>query len=165
MHDHHDHAHHHHAPQSLEAVLADAEADCAKRGLRLTPQRRDALAALAEAKKPLGAYDILSIMVENGRRKLAPIAVYRALDFLLEAGLIHRLESRNAFILCPHHHGKGDTVVFLICEGCGRVEEATSDAVSHDLADIARRHGFELKGQVIEMDGRCTACLSQPAFA
>ncbi len=93
------------------------------------------------------------------------MSVYRALDFLLEAGLVHRLESRNAFILCPHQHGRNDTVIFLICESCGRVEEAMSEKVRGGLNEVAGRLHFSLKGQVIELKGQCTACASQPMVA
>ena len=159
---HHTHTHLHHAPHDsahdVSQIIAEAAAACAKRGLRLTDQRREVLSILAEAPKPLGAYDILSIMTDRGHRKLAPVTVYRALDFLLEADLIHRLESRNAFVLCPHHHDKSELVVFLICDACGRVEEATSETVRAGLADIAKQHQFALRGQVVEMEGRCTDC-------
>jgi Fur family transcriptional regulator, zinc uptake regulator len=166
IHDHDDGDHHHdHQHETPVDAVAAAETLCAERGLKLTDQRRDVMLALAEAGKPLGAYDILSILTIKGHKKLAPISVYRALDFLLEAGLIHRLESRNAFILCPHQHGRNDTVIFLICESCGRVEEATSEKVRIGISEIAGRHRFALKGQVIEMKGQCTACNSQPMVA
>jgi Fur family transcriptional regulator, zinc uptake regulator len=159
----HDHAHDH--DDTPDSIVAAAEAACAAKGLKLTDQRREVLIALAEAGKPLGAYDILSILTVKGHRKLAPVSVYRALDFLLEAGLAHRLESRNAFILCPHQHGSSDMVTFLICQQCGRVEEATSETVGAGLAEIARRHQFTLSGHVIEMKGRCAACSNQPLLA
>jgi Fur family transcriptional regulator, zinc uptake regulator len=162
-HAHGDHDHDH--PVTPEAIAAAAEAACAAKGLKLTDQRRDVLIALAEAGKPLGAYDILSTLTMKGHKKLAPVSIYRALDFLLEAGLVHRLESRNAFILCPHQHGQHDMVTFLICQQCGRVEEAMSEAVGAELADIARRHHFQLSGHVIEMKGRCAACTSGPLVA
>jgi Fur family transcriptional regulator, zinc uptake regulator len=163
-HDHHDHDHGH-EPLSPAEILEAAASDCEKRGLKLTDQRRDALRALAEAGKPMGAYDILSAMTEMGYKKLAPVTVYRALDFLLEAGLVHRLASLNAFVLCPHRHEKNDVVVFLICDDCKRVEEGSSEAIRRDLADLASRHHFLLKGQVLEMAGQCTACRNQPHYA
>jgi Fur family transcriptional regulator, zinc uptake regulator len=167
-HSHHDHSHHHAhhgVPLSPAAVLDAALSDCERRGLKLTDQRRDALKALAAAGKPMGAYDILASMTDMGYKKLAPVTVYRALDFLLEAGLVHRLASLNAFVLCPHRHDKNDVVVFLICDECKRVEEASSEAIRHDLSDLASRHHFLLKGQVLEMAGQCTACRSQPSYA
>jgi Fur family transcriptional regulator, zinc uptake regulator len=160
----HDHGHDHPAASPAETVAA-AEASCAARGLKLTDQRKDVMLSLAEAGKALGAYDILSILTLKGYKKLAPVSVYRALDFLLEAGLIHRLESRNAYILCPHQHGQNDAVVFLICSACGRVEEGMSDAVRASLSEIARRHHFSLSGQVIELKGQCAACDAQPKLA
>jgi Fur family transcriptional regulator, zinc uptake regulator len=164
---HHSHDDHDHDHGSLtpEEVVHAAAKTCEKQGLRLTDQRRDVMLALAEAGKPLGAYDILSILTMRGYKKLAPVSVYRALDFLLDAGLVHRLESRNAFILCPHQHGAHDTVIFLICESCGRVEEALSEDVKASLARVASHHHFALKGQVIEMKGQCAACASQPMVA
>jgi Fur family transcriptional regulator, zinc uptake regulator len=161
-HGHHDHSHAHLSPAEVVSAAALA---CEKRGLKLTDQRRDALKALAEAGKPMGAYDILSCMTEMGYKKLAPVTVYRALDFLLEAGLVHRLASLNAFVLCPHRHDKNDVVVFLICDSCKRVEEGSSDAIRRDLADLAKQHHFLLKGQVLEMAGECTACRSRPHYA
>jgi Fur family transcriptional regulator, zinc uptake regulator len=163
-HDHNGHDHHRHAATPEEALNAAAKT-CEKQGLRLTDQRRDVMLALAEAGKPLGAYDILSILTLKGYKKLAPVSVYRALDFLLDAGLVHRLESRNAFILCPHQHGANETVIFLICESCGRVEEALSEEVKGTLSRIASHHHFALKGQVIEMKGQCAVCISQPMVA
>jgi Fur family transcriptional regulator, zinc uptake regulator len=164
-HAHHDHDHDHAHPATPDEIVAGAEESCAARGLKLTDQRKDVMRVLAESSKPLGAYDILSLLTMKGYKKLAPVSVYRVLDFLLEAGLVHRLESRNAFILCPHQHTRNEAVVFLICEECGRVEEAMSDAVRSGLAEIARKHDFVLKGQVIELRGQCTACAHQPMVA
>src|SRR5215217_4216485 len=108
-------------------AMAHAEALCAARGQRLTPLRRQVLETLAESHKTLGAYEIMERMGHEGPRP-APITVYRALDFLLENGLVHRIESRNAFLACiGDHHGAGTgTTVFLICERCGAVGEASS---------------------------------------
>ncbi len=89
---------------------------------------------LLSSHKPLGAYEIIDRAARAGTRH-APITVYRALDFLIENGLAHRIESRNAFIACVHRHGSDDLVVFLICERCGEVGEAPSQAV----AEFARK--------------------------
>jgi Fur family transcriptional regulator, zinc uptake regulator len=86
------------------------------------------------------------------------VSIYRALDFLLEAGLAHKIASRNAFVACPHRHDSEELVVFLICDDCGRVSESTSEPVLRGLRDVARRAGFLPKGQVVEMHGRCAAC-------
>ena len=85
--------------------------------------RRRVLEALLASHAPLGAYELIDRLAEQGARP-APITIYRALDFLREQGLVHRIESRNAFIACVHNHASGDPVVFLICEKCGAVGEA-----------------------------------------
>ncbi len=90
---------------------------------RLTPIRRRVLEALLASHQPLGAYELIDRLAARGARP-APITIYRALDFLREQGLVHRIESRNAFIACVHNHDSGDPVVFLICEKCGAVGEA-----------------------------------------
>ena len=88
----------------------------------------------------------------------APITVYRALEFLRDNGLIHRIESRNAFIACVHNHAAGALVVFLICEHCGAVGEAASAAVADHLKSAARAAGFVPKAPVIEISGVCAHC-------
>src|SRR6202022_2445950 len=108
---------HDHGRCSADA-LAHAEALCAARSERLTPTRRQVLAALAASHKPLGAYEVIDRLADRGPRP-APITVYRALDFLLANGLVHRIESRNAFVACINHHDTGTMAVFLICEQCG----------------------------------------------
>jgi Fur family transcriptional regulator, zinc uptake regulator len=152
-------AHHHlHDHGSGHSLLADAEAHCLSRGLRLTETRRHVFEALAGQPQAMGAYDLIDALANRGHKRLAPISVYRALDFLLEAGLAHKIESRNAFVACPHRHGVSDVVVFMICDQCGRVEEATSDAVSKAMANVAQGMGFAPRGQVVEMHGCCSGC-------
>jgi Fur family transcriptional regulator, zinc uptake regulator len=138
-------------------AMALAEALCAKRGQRLTPIRRKVLAALLASHKPLGAYEIIDRLAPRGPRP-APITAYRALEFLRENGLVHRIESRNAFIACVHTHAAGDLVVFLICERCGTVGEASSADVAATLTSAARAAGFTPKSPVIEISGICTHC-------
>ncbi len=128
------------------------------RGLRLTAGRRAILDLLCAEGKPLGAYDMIERLAKAGGKRLAPISVYRALDFLVEHGLVHRLSSRNAFLACGHRHAAGDPLVFLICDACGAVSERTSDTIGHDLDKLAGDSGFTRRAQVIEVNGRCAAC-------
>ena len=159
---------HTHLPRD---IVAEAERHCRAEGLRFTTQRRGVLELLAHSPTPLGAYDLLAKAAQEASeektqskpKRLAPIAIYRALDFLLEAGLIHRLESRNAFIVCPHRHGESDTIVFMICDTCGQVEEATSDAVHDSLKSLARARGFVMQDRIIELAGRCSQCAAASA--
>jgi Fur family zinc uptake transcriptional regulator len=138
-------------------VLAQAEKLCAARGARLTPIRRQVLSILGSGHQPLGAYEIMDRLAAKGPRP-APITVYRALDFLLEHGLVHRIASRNAFTACVHNHDASESVMFLICERCGSVGEASSSAVSDALTVAAKRAGFTPKTPIIEVSGLCAHC-------
>ncbi len=123
--------------------------------------RREVLEALYATHRPLGAYDIIEVLAKRDGRRLAPITIYRALDFLLEQGLAHRLASRNAFIACPHGHGADDLVAFLICEACGGVDEVSSSGLAGSISDLLAGEGFEPKLQVLEISGRCAHCRGQ----
>jgi Fur family zinc uptake transcriptional regulator len=149
---------HDHERCSTDAMTM-AEAICLDRGQRLTPIRREVLAALLASHKPLGAYEIIDRMAAKGARP-APITAYRALEFLRENGLVHRIESHNAFVACVHTHAAGDLVVFLICERCGVVGEASSADVATTLTSAARAAGFTPKSPVIEISGVCSHCRS-----
>ena len=139
------------------AAIAHAEAHCAARAQRLTPIRRQVLEALLASHSPLGAYEIIERLADKSGRP-APITVYRALEFLRDNGLVHRIESRNAFVACVHNHSGDDLVVFLICEHCGAVGEAASAAVTDQLKAAARAAGFTPKAPVIEISGVCAHC-------
>ena len=137
--------------------IAHAEAICEARKERLTPIRRHVLEALLASHVPLGAYELIDRLAETGGRP-APVTIYRALDFLREQSLVHRIESRNAFIACVHNHQSGDPVVFLICEQCGAVGEAASAAVAATIKTASRTAGFTPKTPVIEISGICAHC-------
>ncbi len=138
------------------AAIAHAEERCAARAQRLTPMRRQVLEALLASHRPLGAYEIIERLADHGRP--APITVYRALDFLRDNALVHRIESRNAFVACVHNHAGGDLVVFLICEHCGAVGEAPGADVAEALKISAHAAGFAPKSPVIEIAGICSHC-------
>jgi Fur family zinc uptake transcriptional regulator len=138
------------------AAIAHAEELCAARAQRLTPMRRHVLQALLASHRPLGAYEIIERLADPGRP--APITIYRALDFLRDNGLAHRIESRNAFVACVHNHADDDIVVFFICERCGAVGEAPGGAVAEALKASSRAAGFAPKSPVIEIAGICTHC-------
>ena len=137
--------------------MAMAEAVCLERGQRLTAIRRKVLDELLASHKPLGAYEIIDRLASRGARP-APITAYRALEFLRENGLVHRIESRNAFIACVHDHPEDEPVVFLICDHCGTVGEASSTDLAASLTSAARAAGFTPKSPVIEITGVCTHC-------
>jgi Fur family zinc uptake transcriptional regulator len=147
---------HDHKRCSADA-LRHAETLCDQRSQKLTPTRRQVLEVLLSSHKPLGAYEIIDHAAQHGSRH-APITVYRALDFLIENGLAHRIESRNAFIGCVHHHSADDLVVFLICDRCGEVGEAPSQQMAESLKSATRAAGFTPKTPVIEITGTCANC-------
>lgn len=147
-----------HGLQPVTLRLKEAEAVCARRGARLTGPRRDVLDALMNAGRALGAYDLIEIVAGRAGKRPAPITVYRALDFLVAQGLVHRIESRNAFLACPAGHGPHPEAVFLICEACGKVCEATAPIVETALKALAGERGFALKTRVIELTGHCADC-------
>ncbi|CAN1530607.1 Fur Fe2+/Zn2+ uptake regulation proteins [Rhabdaerophilaceae bacterium] len=157
------HNHHHHTcghdhASALPRLLEEAEARCRERGVRLTEQRRAIFSALAVSGHPLGAYDLIEKLRPEGGRGLAPIAIYRALEFLQHNGLIHRLETLNAYLVCPHQHASGESVAFLICETCHHVEEAFGDEIDLATRSLAEQFGFLTSRQVIELAGQCRAC-------
>ncbi len=142
-------------------AIAHAEATCAAHKEKLTPIRRRVLEALLASHAPLGAYELIDRLAQSGDKagiRPAPITIYRAIDFLREQGLVHRIESRNAFIACAHNHESGDPVVFLICENCGAVGEAASAAVAETIKSASRAAGFTPKTPVIEISGICVNC-------
>jgi len=160
----HAHDHHGHGASgcggpavSVEDVIERAERLCQARALQFTRLRRDVLAAVAAEHKPLGAYDIAERMSAPGRR-VAAVSVYRALDFLTEQGLVHRISSRNAFVSCGHEHGAGAGLVFLICRTCGGIDEMTAPAVESALDQTLAGAGFTPTSRILEVEGECGAC-------
>jgi Fur family zinc uptake transcriptional regulator len=120
--------------------------------------RREVLEALYATHRPLGAYEIAEALVAGDERRLAPISIYRTLDFLIEQGLAHRLASRNAFVACPGDHPGAGCVVFLICEGCGGVDEVSPAGLSASVERLLAEEQFEPHLQVLEITGRCAHC-------
>jgi len=139
--------------------LEHAERICADRSQNLTPIRRHVLRALLSSHRPLGAYEVIEELARVMPRP-APITVYRALDFLMQNGLVHRIESRNAFLACGREHDDASAVAFLICECCGSVGEIPATAVAQSLSDAARQTGFTPKLSVVEITGVCGHCQS-----
>lgn len=152
------HAHLHH---DAADILRHAERECAARNLQLTPLRRRVLGELAGAERPLGAYDLVERL--GRERRIAPISVYRVLDFLIEAGLIHRIATRNTYLPCHHAHESHDATVFLVCTRCGGVDEVTSPDVARGLDGTAAAAGFKPGGRAVEVEGECAECRAEPA--
>lgn len=141
-------------------VVERAERLCRDRDLQFTRLRRDVLSTIASEPRPMGAYDIAERLSAQGKR-VAAVSVYRALDFLGEHGLVHRIASRNAFVSCGHDHGKAAKLVFLICRSCGGIDETTAPAVENALDTTLARSGFKPSSRILEVEGQCGACLAQ----
>ena len=149
---HHDHA------ACVTSALATAEAECAARGLQLTPVRRRVLEILLESHVAIGAYDLLPRLENDGFSAQPPVA-YRALTFLIEAGFAHRIEGLNAFVACARP-GQSHDPAFMICRTCHRVAEGEAPA---RLSSGAEAQGFRIEHAVVEAMGLCPACLEDAA--
>ncbi len=146
----HDHA------RCVDDALARAEGLCRKRGARLTTLRRRVLELVWGSHAPVGAYALLDRMADGDSRP-APITVYRALDFLQAHGLIHRVESLNAFVGCAHP-GSGHGSQFMICRGCRAVAEIHDPRLDRAIERTANDGGFDLAEQRLELEGWCRHC-------
>jgi Fur family zinc uptake transcriptional regulator len=140
----------------IAEALAQARAVCAREGGRLTPQRQRILELVWREHKPVGAYELLERLREAGV-KAAPPTVYRALEFLLAHGLIHRIESLNAYTGCTApgtpHRGQ-----FMVCRQCQHVVELDDSAINDRLDARARQLGFTIEHQTVEISGLCQQC-------
>jgi Fur family transcriptional regulator, zinc uptake regulator len=163
----------------VERTIERARTVCAGKGVRLTALRERVLREIASSHAAVGAYDIIDRLAREGRR-LAPISVYRIIDVLAEAGLVHRLESRNAYFACLYSHDAGpgpgggdapssgrpapepgpagDLLLVLLCDRCGRVAEAPADAAQQAIREQARALAFTITGSVLELQGLCPDC-------
>jgi Fur family zinc uptake transcriptional regulator len=130
----------------------------ADHGVGLTETRRKVFELVIKAGQPVGAYRLLEAMQDKGTRVMPP-TVYRALNFLQGKGLVHRIESLNAFVACTQHEHEHEGQ-FLICSDCGKTEELADESVSEMLREKATAHGFTLMQQTIELRGLCKDCAS-----
>ena len=148
----------HHVHDAAGFVSA-VERACSERGLRLTEIRARVLGLVADAGKPIKAYDLLDQVREGeGAGAAAPPTVYRALDFLLANGFIHKLESVNAFVACHHPTAAQHSAPFLICDGCHKAVELEDEHVVATLDAQARALGFSPQTQTLEVHGLCAEC-------
>ena len=155
-HDHTAFAPHDHAACAHDA-MATAEQRLTAAGQRLTPVRRRALQVLLDSPRALGAYEVLERLVANGFANQPPVA-YRALEFLEEQGLVHRIRRLNAFAACMHP-GEAHAPAFLICRSCNLVAEAPARAVTQALTEAAKNLGFSIERSTVEALGLCPACV------
>jgi len=144
----------------MAEARATAARIAAERGLQLTELRAQVFEIILRQHRPVGAYDVLSALAQargQGRGRVAPTTVYRTLDFLLSAGLIHRIDSLNAYVAC-FAPGGAHPAAFLICETCGTVKEAPSSGLRTEAERTARASGFAVTRSVLEILGQCARC-------
>lgn len=140
----------------IEEALGAAEILCRDKGVRLTPLRKRVLELVWDSHEPIGAYTLLNRLESEGRSP-APPTIYRALDFLLAQGLVHRLERLNAFVGCPSPTSP-HSAQFLICTQCARVAELDDPGIDASVREGAMRLGFSVTAQTIEVEGLCPDC-------
>jgi len=147
-------------PDRVQDALNVAESLCASRGRRFTPIRRKVLELLLRHERSLKAYELLD-EIRAVQPNATPPTVYRALDFLLEEGLVHRVDTLNTFIACGDAGGAPHNLL-VVCTGCGTVAEIHDDIVRNRLADRIKHAGFRLAGDEIEVKALCQECLAEP---
>lgn len=139
-------------------MLVRVEVACEARGLRLTQLRRRVFELIATATKPVKAYDLMEKVRAHGEGPAAPPTVYRALDFLMLNGFVHKLETLNAYVPCPHPEAGQHGSQFLICEQCQDTLELDAEDISRRLHDQARAQGFAPNRHIVEVYGLCQRC-------
>jgi Fur family transcriptional regulator, zinc uptake regulator len=135
--------------------VAEAAESCRQRGLNLTPIRRRVLEVVAASTVPVPAYAIVYQLSDT--KLVAPPTIYRALEFLIEAGFVRHLALCRAYICCTQPVG-GPLVAVLMCTTCGVVSESVSEPIRQTVADLAETTGFEPRSRTIEIEGQCAAC-------
>lgn len=150
------------AKERVKTSLDQATNIFAEKNLRFTDLRRKVFEEIALTTASVGAYEVLDRLAKKGTR-LAPISVYRALDALLEAGVIHRLESKNAYFACRRLHvpRTGRRPMFLSCEHCGTVIEADGEDIFRSIDAAANGQTFEPRVRFVEVSGTCSECAAK----
>ena len=152
----------HNHNKCVKDALSAAERVCVEKGARLTPLRKRVLELVWSSHAPIGAYEILEMLAEEekqtGGSRPAPPTVYRALDFLKSHGLVHRIETLNAFAGCSHPEAPHDAQ-YLICEACGNAVELEIKGLTRQIRKAAEQEGFSVGAQTIEVQGRCGDCV------
>lgn len=149
--------HHHH---DATALISEVREKCTALGLRFTPLREKVLELIANASGPSKAYTLLE-QLRTEHDSAAPPTVYRALEFLLEHGFVHKVESINAFVACPHPGGS-HLAQFLVCDQCGTAIELEGEILPKLLTELAVAQQFSAERLVVEVHGRCINCTGVP---
>ncbi|PHM51099.1 zinc uptake transcriptional repressor Zur [Xenorhabdus sp. KK7.4] len=138
-------------------LLTQAEAICLSRGVRLTPQRLEILRLISAQPGAISAYDLLDLLREV-EPQAKPPTVYRGLEFLLEQGFVHKIESTNSYVVCHHFEEPCHTSAMFLCDNCGSVTEQDAEDIESAIQNLAQQAGFHLRHSVIEIHGLCSSC-------
>lgn len=141
-------------------LVKQIEEICATRGVRLTTQRKRVFELICSSPKASSAYELLEELKQT-EPQAKPPTVYRALDFLMEQGFIHRVESTNSYIQCGSCNAHKHYSHMLICDKCSNVIELQDDSLVALLVNNAEEHGFTITNHVIESHGVCKNCASE----
>lgn len=147
----------HDSPKIAASLRKLAEQRCVDAGERLTPARMGAYAEMVTYGRSVSAYELIALLEKRQKRKIAPLTVYRHLDFLMRVGLVHRLESTQSYLPCDHP-GEAHESQYLLCSGCGNVDEVESKRLENLLSKIADQYGFQPESAVVEIKGLCGDC-------
>lgn len=148
-----------HAPDERIALAASL---CDARSAQLTAIRRQVLELLWEARRPIGAYELMDALKNRNTRPVGPPTVYRALDFLIAQGLVVKVESRNAYVPCAHPERQHGCLLF-VCQRCGASDEIEDPRFEALLADDAAALGYQVVRRIIEVEGVCPICVETHA--
>ncbi|MGH1485535.1 MAG: Fur family transcriptional regulator [Cellvibrionaceae bacterium] len=156
----------HNHQSCIDDALVAAQTICKEHGARLTELRQQVFLLIWQSHKPLGAYALMDMLAEESQRRVAPPTVYRALEFLLSLGLVHRINSLNAYIGCssPEAHQKPSTVVnqginyFFICNQCHDTKEVIDAALAKKITAAGQKLHFSAQQQWLEVTGLCQQC-------
>ena len=146
----------HNHSRGVDSALDAATLLCEQRGLRFTPIRKRVLELVWDSHAPMAAYDLLKALRQEKDNAEAP-TIYRALDFLLQNGMVHKIESMNAFVGCDHP-GNAHAGQFLICTECKQVLEQENPLLSDVISEHALEHNFTISSHTIEIMGVCAQC-------
>lgn len=151
VHQSHDHQ------RCINAALARANDLCAAEKLRLTPTRESVLRLLWQSHRPLGAYQLQDQLAKLSGKPIAPPTIYRAVEFLMKVGLIHRIASLNAYIGCPFPNSDHSNL-FMICTDCGSAAEVAHNSINGLIKSASAKANFTLQDQSLELFGLCPNC-------
>ncbi len=141
----------------MAGALGRAKSRCLEKGIKWTALREQVFRHVTTSHKPVSAYDLIESLAREGKR-LAPVSIYRILDVLQEAGIVHRLESRNAFFACMSGHESAQQTVTFVCDGCERVTEVEAPAAYRAIGEVSEAACFYPRSTIVEVSGVCAEC-------